>query len=127
MLGTGVFRTIAASIAAPIVCLVVSVVAGGLFAVIQTLTTVLRPGIIGFFAVIIGTVAGVAASRGLCDRYLTPYRTGVVFVSFVVLIVAGLIFQLVYVPPRMEQINSYVQLIVLAVSSYVVFWKDDDV
>jgi hypothetical protein len=127
MLGTGVFRTIAASIAAPIVCLVVSAVAGGLFAIFQTLTTVMRPEIIGFFAVIIGSVAGVSAARGVCDKYLTPYRTGVVFVSFIVLVIIGLIFELVYIPPRMEQINSYVQLIALAVTSYIIFWRGDDV
>ena len=127
MLGTGAFRTIAASITAPIVCVIVSAIAGGLFAVFQTITTVLLPGIIGFFAVIIGTVAGMAASRGVCDRFLTPYRTEVVFVSFVILVVSGLIFELFYVPPRLEQINSYVQLMVLAVTSYVVFWKGDHV
>lgn len=121
----GVFKTIAASIAAPIVCAVVSAVAGGIFAVIQTVTTVLRPGIIGFFAVIIGSVAGVAASKEVCDRFLSPYRAEFVFVSLVALVLAGLIFELVYVPLRIEQINSYVQLVVLAVASYAVFWKGE--
>lgn len=125
MSGEIIIKTAAASIAAPIICVVVSAVAGALFAVAQTLLTVMRPGIIGFFAVIIGTVAGVAASRGFCDKFLTPYHARSVFLVFVLLVIAGLFFLVAYVPMSLEQINSYVQLIVLSLMTYMVFWRGD--
>jgi hypothetical protein len=120
-------NTVAASVAAPIVCLIVSAIAGGLFALIQTLFTVLRPGIIGFFAVIVGTCIGVIAARTTCDKFLTPYQTGVVFVVFAVLVLAGLTLMLLYRPLTVDQINSYVQLMVLALMAYVIFWRQAEI
>ena len=127
MSSRAIVNTVAASVAAPIVCLVVSAVSGGLFAIVQTIFTVLRPGIIGFFAVIIGTCMGMAAARMTCDRFLSPYQNGVVFVVFALLVIAGTTFMILYRPLTAEQINSYVQLVVLAFMAYVVFWRYDDI
>lgn len=102
---------------------VAAIVVGGLLGVFNTLTTVMRPGIIGFISVIAGSLAGISAARWVCDEWLPLFYPRAVFFMFVVVCVAGLAFEIAFIPFDATKINSYVQLVVTSVAAFGTFWE----
>ncbi|GAO39229.1 hypothetical protein SCH01S_28_00880 [Sphingomonas changbaiensis NBRC 104936] len=121
--GAGLLKTLAACLLAPIALIVVAMLWGGVNAILMNIFTVIRPGIIGFFSVLIGTVAGMFAARIACDKWLSGYHPQVVFVVLALLGFGGLLFELFFVPFDGAKINSYVQLGLIALFSYHLFWR----
>jgi hypothetical protein len=123
--GTLTLQTTVAMVLALIVYVVVAVLAGTLFYLIQTGFTVIRPGITQFFSVIIGSAIGMMAARKACDKVLRNYAGRAVFIMFAAL-AAGIAFiEVVYVPMQWNQINSAAQVITAIVVSYTLFWKGE--
>jgi hypothetical protein len=104
---------------------VVAIVIGGLVGLFNTLTTVMRPGIIGFISVVVGASAGISAARWACDEWLSLFYPRAVFFMFLALCVAGTGFELAFIPFDATKINSYAQLVVTAIAAYAAFWQMD--
>ncbi len=117
-------QTSVAMVLALVVYLVVATVTGVLIFLIQWSMTVIRPGIIQFFAATTGSVAGMAAAKGGCDSVLRGYSRRAVFVMFAILTVAALAMELFIVPMQLNQINSLGQLVAGTIAAYVCFWQD---
>jgi uncharacterized membrane protein HdeD (DUF308 family) len=118
------WRTIVACLLTPIILGVVSVVIGTLFFWFNSVTTVMRPEIIGFFSSIFGGVFGVIATHAALEKWLKPYSLHAVFMVFCVIIGGGVIFEIFYVPKAWTQISSFAQLLAIAVTSYQSFWEE---
>ncbi|ESY89081.1 hypothetical protein X739_01360 [Mesorhizobium sp. LNHC220B00] len=118
-------QTIVAMVLALVVYLVVATVAGmGIF-LIQYMLTVIRPGIIQFFAVLFGSVVGMTAAKAACDAVLRGYSGKAVFVMFAVLGLAAVVMEIFFVPMQLNQINSVGQLVAGIITAFVYFWKND--
>lgn len=106
-----------------IIYVIAAIVIGGLVGIFNTLTTVMRPGIIGFISVAVGSLAGISAARWACDEWLPLFYPRAVFFMFLSLSVAGVAFEIAFVPFDATKINSYVQLVVSALAAYAFFWQ----
>ncbi|PBB36765.1 hypothetical protein [Mesorhizobium sp. WSM3868] len=80
--GSLLLQTLVAMVLAFVVYMVVATIACMVIYFSQTLLTVVRPGIIAFFAMVIGSVIGMIAARKACDTVLRGYSGKVVFVMF---------------------------------------------
>lgn len=117
--------TIAASIVAVVVLTVVSGVVGLLASFFYSIFTVIRPGIIEFFALIIGSIAGVAAARASCDAIFKVYSPKTVFVVIAAICAAGLAFELLGLPFGWARVNPIAQLVAVSWFSFLAFWRDE--
>jgi hypothetical protein len=117
--GTFILQTVVAIVLAILVFAVVSTLAAGILYITERVLTVMRPGIIAFFALIVGSWVGMQLARVACDAVLRGYSERSVFVTFAVLVAAGLAFEFIFVPMRLEQINSYAQLITAGIAAFV--------
>lgn len=106
-----------------IVWMAVSFVVGGFLTVLQTILTVLRPGIVGALAAAAGGFAGVEAAEYVCDRWLRSYSGRAVFLALCCFFLADVAAEILYVPPQLGQIATALQLIVSVLAAYGTFWK----
>jgi hypothetical protein len=125
--GAGLLKTVGACLIAPIILFFVALVWGGLNGIMMSIFSFAPAGVISFFSVVIGTSAGMFAARIACDKWLVDYSPQVVFFLFALLSIGALLFELLYVPFDMTKINSYVQIALIAVLSYVLFWTYESV
>ncbi|TRC91141.1 hypothetical protein FJV80_04260 [Mesorhizobium sp. WSM4310] len=123
--GSLLLQTLVAMVLAFVVYMVVATVAGMAIYFVQTLLTVVRPGIIAFFAMVIGSVIGMTAARKACDTVLRGYSGKAVFIMFAALAAAALAAELFLVPMQLNQINSLGQLAAGIITAFVYFWKNE--
>lgn len=121
--GVDLLKTVGACFLAPIVWLIGAMLGGGIYAIVNSIFTVIRPGIIQFFAVIIGTWVGMYAARVACDSWLKGYHAQTVFFIFAVLCIGAGYFEFIVLPLDLSRFSSYAQVIMMGISSYMLFWK----
>jgi len=68
--GTLVLQTIVAMVLALITYVIVATLAGAFFYFMNAALTVIRPGIIQFFAAIVGSIAGMIVAKIACEAVL---------------------------------------------------------
>lgn len=124
--GAHIGGTVLAFFITPIVLSLVAIVVGFLWAFLNTATTVVRPGIIGFFAAITGGVAGTYAARISCDSVLKSYAKRAVFVE-IALLVLGLLFFEYMLPLSWDRLAPVAQILAVAATGWTLFWKDEDI
>lgn len=125
--GIDLLKTIGACFLAPIMWIIGAMLGGLFFTITNSILTVIRPEIIQFFAAVIGTFAGIYVARISCDRWLKGYNPQVVFVVFAVLFLGLGYFEFVMLPLEWSRLDSYVQLLLLAFLSYIMFWKNEPI
>lgn len=124
--GTLIMQTIVAAILALVVYFIVSTLAAMAIYYLQVLFTIIRPGILMFMAVVIGSFVGMNAARWSCDAILRDYSGRAVFVFFALLAVVLAFGEVMFVPRSWNQLNSAGQLVSALVASYWLFWRGDD-
>ncbi|PBB98372.1 hypothetical protein [Mesorhizobium sp. WSM3862] len=123
--GSLLLQTVVAMVLALVVYLIVATIAGMIIYFTQTLLTVVRPGIIEFFAVTIGSFVGMMAARRACDTVLRSYSGKAVFLMFALLTAAALATEIFLVPMQLNQINSLGQLASGMFAAFIYFWKNE--